>query len=174
MRKSYWSYRSTACTGIERVLNVPKADELSRYEIDEILAILPPLEGKNVVDLGAGIGRYTAPLASAANHVTAVELVEEYTEANRASNGHIGNIDFITSDVVHLNLNTDCCDLVFSNYLLQYLDDDETRKFATNALKWIKPGGWMFFREVTIEKSGMSAATKVVVRQEAKAIIAII
>lgn len=38
--------------------------------------MLPPYEGKSVLELGAGIGRFTGELAKEAGHVLALDFIE--------------------------------------------------------------------------------------------------
>lgn len=42
----------------------------------QILSLLPSRKGKSVIELGAGIGRYTAELAKEAEHVLAMDFIE--------------------------------------------------------------------------------------------------
>ncbi|XP_078001094.1 uncharacterized protein LOC144453640 [Glandiceps talaboti] len=153
-RKDYWELRSQQFqpSDVRSVLwssTKTWSEELSRCEIEEFMSVLPAFEGKVVCDLAAGIGRYTSLLAKKAKHVIAVELVESYTQENKEQNGHLGNIDFITSDVVNVKLQPNSVDLIFCNYLLQYLDDDETKQFVARALTWLKEDGYLFTRDMT-------------------------
>ena len=45
-------------------------------------------------------------------------------------------------------------DMVFSNWLLMYLSDEEVTDFAANTLTWVQPGGYLFFRESCFHPSG--------------------
>jgi protein-L-isoaspartate O-methyltransferase len=42
----------------------------------QILSLLPSYEGKSVLALGAGIGRFTGELAKTAGHVIAMDFIE--------------------------------------------------------------------------------------------------
>lgn len=42
----------------------------------QILGLLPPFKGKDVIELGAGIGRFTGELAKTAGHVVAMDFME--------------------------------------------------------------------------------------------------
>ncbi|KAK7289729.1 hypothetical protein RIF29_03599 [Crotalaria pallida] len=42
----------------------------------EVLSLLPAYEGKSVLELGAGIGRFTAELAPKAAQLLAVDFIE--------------------------------------------------------------------------------------------------
>ncbi|XP_077993271.1 uncharacterized protein LOC144447239 [Glandiceps talaboti] len=73
--------------------------------------------------------------------------MESYTQINKEKNGHLGNIDFITSDAINLKFRAESFDLMFCNVLMQYLDDNEARMFVTNALTWLTEGGYLFTRD---------------------------
>ena len=61
---------------------------------------------------------------------------------------------FICADVTKLDLEADSCDVIFSNWLLMYLDDDEIRSLSVRMLSWLKEGGILFVRESCFHPSG--------------------
>ncbi|OAY72773.1 Phosphoethanolamine N-methyltransferase 1, partial [Ananas comosus] len=71
--------------------------------IVQVLSLLPPYNGKSVLELGAGIGRFTGDLAKEAERKL---LCADVTSPN-------------------LKINEESVDLIFSNWLLMYLADDE-------------------------------------------------
>lgn len=42
----------------------------------QVLSLIPPYEGKTVLELGAGIGRFTGELAQKAGEVIALDFIE--------------------------------------------------------------------------------------------------
>ena len=50
---------------------------------------------------------------------------KKHTLQNRELNGHFGNVEFICADVLQLALPPASFDLVFSCWILMYLNDDE-------------------------------------------------
>lgn len=130
------------------------ANELSDNEMPEILSILPTFKSKKVIELGAGIGRFTTVLAKQASHVTAVDFIEKFIQKNQESNSSYSNIDYVCGDVTRLELRKNEYDMVFSNWLLMYLDDDEVLDLAEKCLNSIKVGGYLFFRESCFHASG--------------------
>lgn len=52
---SFWTEHSQDASLVEMMLDT-NAEELSRHELPEILSYLPSWDGKDVVELGAGIG----------------------------------------------------------------------------------------------------------------------
>uniref|UniRef100_A0A452ZRH8 phosphoethanolamine N-methyltransferase n=1 Tax=Aegilops tauschii subsp. strangulata TaxID=200361 RepID=A0A452ZRH8_AEGTS len=53
-----------------------------------VLAILPSYAGKTVLELGAGIGRFTGELAKEAGHVIALDFIDSVIKKNEEINGH--------------------------------------------------------------------------------------
>jgi SAM-dependent methyltransferase len=51
--------------------------------------------GKRVLELGAGIGRFTGELAPSAAHVTAVDFMPHLIEENARINAHFKNVDWM-------------------------------------------------------------------------------
>lgn len=118
--------------------------------------MLGPVAGLNVLELGAGIGRFTGPLAAAgAAGVTAVDFMANLIAENEAAHAaRFPAIVFKVGDATELAYPPATFDVVFSNWLLMYLGDAECAKLAADALGWTKPGGTVFFRESCFRQSG--------------------
>ncbi|XP_063173084.1 uncharacterized protein LOC134506728 isoform X2 [Candoia aspera] len=130
--------------------------ELTLEDTPEILSLLPSSEGQDVLELGAGIGRFTGPLAELAHHVTAVDFMNSFLNRNQQENGHWTNITFLQADVTNLELPSQSFDLIFSNWLFMYLSDAELSALAQQMLRWLRPQGHIFFRESCSYQSGNS------------------
>ncbi|KAL9974416.1 hypothetical protein ACROYT_G011443 [Oculina patagonica] len=145
----FWKQHSIA-QSVEEMMCDTKAKTLSQDEHPEILGMLPCIKGKDVLELGAGIGRFTGDIAKEAHHVTAVDFMQSFTDKNKEVNGaKFNNIDFVCTDVTKLNLPQERknYDVIFTNWLLMYLSDKEVEKLAMNMLQWLKDDGYLFFRE---------------------------
>ena len=106
-----------------------------------------------------GIGRFTGTLADkvgATGHVTAVEFMPNFSAQNEAANAQRANTSFICEDVCKLDplVEAGSVDVIFINWLLMYLGDEEVAAFASHALRWLAPGGSLFFRESCVQQSG--------------------
>ena len=75
--------------------------ELRTEMVSQLFSLLPPLERKYVVELGAGIGRFTGELAKQAGQVLA--------------------IDFIESVIRKVNFNSNSNSNLIENYFLVYI-----------------------------------------------------
>lgn len=57
-----------------------EAPQMSDTEVSEILQYLPEYEEKHVLDLGAGIGRFSVRFAQKAKRVTAIDFCQGFHE----------------------------------------------------------------------------------------------
>lgn len=151
--KSYWEGHS-ANTSIETMMLDTNARTLHELERPEILEKAPKMDGQDVLELAAGIGRYTGTIGQVAKSVVAVEFIEDFHKANIATNAHLGNIEFKCQDVCELEYPPHSFDVIFSNWIFMYLSDEEVKRFAQKAVKWLRPGGQIFFRESCFRQSG--------------------
>ena len=86
--------------------------------------------------LAAFYRRYTGVLAESAAYVKSIDFIEKFIEKNREINAPAHpNIDFICADVMQLELEDSSFDLVFSNWLLMYLDDAEVDQLVKRMLR---------------------------------------
>lgn len=99
--KEYWVKHSQFAS-IQEMLLDSNAQQISDNELPEILSILPSFKSKRILELGAGIGRFTRVLAQQAEHVTAVDFIEKFLDKNRELNSDMNNIDYLPSDVTKL------------------------------------------------------------------------
>ncbi|KAJ1438734.1 S-adenosyl-L-methionine-dependent methyltransferase [Sesbania bispinosa] len=156
-QKSYWIEHS-ADLSVESMMLDSNASDLDKEERPEVLSLLPSYEGKSVLELGAGIGRFTGELAQKAGQLLAVDFIESAIKKNENINGHHKNVKFMCADVTSPNLHIyeGSIDLIFSNWLLMYLSDKEVENLAERMIKWLKVGGYIFFRESCFHQSGDS------------------
>ncbi|XP_028787004.1 phosphomethylethanolamine N-methyltransferase [Neltuma alba] len=157
VQKTYWTEHS-ADLSVEAMMLDSKASDLDKEERPEVLSLLPAYEGKSVIELGAGIGRFTGELAQKAGQLLAVDFIESAIKKNESINGHYKNVKFMCADVTSpdLRISEGSVDLIFSNWLLMYLSDEEVEKLAERMVKWLKVGGYLFFRESCFHQSGDS------------------
>ena len=103
--------------------------------------------GENVLDMGCGTGEVTALLAemvSKESRVVGVDPdIERIKVAAQKHSGIHDNIVFIHADSSSefLQLNIRHYDVHFSNFVIQWLNPDEKKKFIGTAFQVLKPGG---------------------------------
>ncbi|KAF3650361.1 Phosphoethanolamine N-methyltransferase [Capsicum annuum] len=157
IQKSYW-IEKTAGLKLEAMMHVHdlESSDLDKEDRHEVLSLLPSYEGKSVLELGAGIGRFTGDLAKKAGELVAVDFIEGVIKENESISGHHKNVKFKCADVTSpdLTFSPESVDLIFSNWLLMYLSDEEVQDLAERMMTWLKVGGYIFFRETCFHQSG--------------------
>lgn len=151
--EDFWKEHSQNASEEEMMLDT-NADILGKEEIPEILSMLPNVKGKDVLELGAGIGRFTGHIARKSKSLVAVDFMENFVRRNEEINGHLKNITFLQADVTYLDYPIESFDLVFSNWLLMYLEEKEVKSLFSRVFDWLKPGGFFYFRESCFHQSG--------------------
>jgi len=129
------------------LLQKEESDALGEAEVLEILDQLPPLNGMELLELGAGIGRYTSHFSQVASRVTAVDFVKEFLDQNRKATAPFNNITYYCTDVMDLEFEPESFDFVFMNWLLMYFDDQQVALLRDRIHQWLRVGGTLFFRE---------------------------
>ncbi|GAB4845305.1 hypothetical protein Ancab_038714 [Ancistrocladus abbreviatus] len=137
IQKKYWIEHSVDLT-VEAMMLDSKAADLDKEERPE------------------GIGRFTGELAKKAGQVLALDFIDSVVKKNESINGHHKNAKFMCADVTSpdLSIASDSVDLIFSNWLLMYLSDEEVENLVERMVKWLKVGGYIFFRESCFHQSG--------------------
>ena len=146
----YWQKQSADIYGM--MLN-PDAQELHNCERRQIIDLLPNLSGKKVLELGAGVGRFTGHFASQASWVTAVDFNEAFIQKNKEKNSIFSNISYQCNDALGLSFPQDSFDFIFINWLLMYLKDDDVVRILSSLIEWLSPKGIFFLRESCITDS---------------------
>uniref|UniRef100_A0A1I7ZV71 phosphoethanolamine N-methyltransferase n=2 Tax=Steinernema glaseri TaxID=37863 RepID=A0A1I7ZV71_9BILA len=150
--KSFWNKYSDSPDNNAMMLN-HNAEELESSDRNDILSSLPDLSNKDVVDIGAGIGRFTTMLARTAKSVLSTDFIDTFILKNRERNMHLENVSYQVGDAVNLVLDSNSVDLVFTNWLMMYLNDGEVMQFLNNAIRWLRPEGYLHLRESCSEPS---------------------
>jgi len=130
------------------------AQNFSDKEKQEVMSLIPDLKDKTVLELGAGIGRITSGIYKQTKKLVAVEFIKQFHDENIAVHGSAPNIQFINDNCMNLSFQPNSFDVIFSNWLMMYLTDEEIEKLVQKMLVWLKPGGYFFFRESCYHQSG--------------------
>lgn len=75
--KNYWIEHSINASIQEMFLD-DSAEILDRLDKEEVLKVLPCLNGKDIVEIGAGIGRLTQYIAPLCKSLKAVDFMEKF------------------------------------------------------------------------------------------------
>ncbi len=119
------------------------------HETEKVFGWLGSVEGKTILDLGAGVGQWAFRFAErGAKKVTAVEYSEELAGIGRAECQHRGtkNVEFVVSSAEAFET-SDRFDMVFCSGLCVYLDDEQFAALTKQIPQWVQPGGALLVRD---------------------------
>eukprot|EP00920_Eleutheroschizon_duboscqi_P039378 GHVT01094762.1.p1 GENE.GHVT01094762.1~~GHVT01094762.1.p1 ORF type:complete len:265 (-),score=37.66 GHVT01094762.1:1205-1999(-) len=128
------------------------SEGIAQADRSEILAwlrdaIAPRTAVPALLEIGAGIGRLTPSLQKISDKVVAVDFLPDLINDNKKNNGHRSSDEFLCECATKLSFPAASFDVVFWNWLMMYLTDEETKAFARKAISWLRPGGVLFCRE---------------------------
>ena len=155
--KSFWdararTYQSLPFESIANLEQDPKNLELKiQLETAKVFDWLPPMTGKSILDLGAGVGQWTFRFVDRqASHVTAVEYSEPLAEIGRkeAQARRLANVDFVVSGAEQFRTSKDF-DIVFISGLFVYLNDDQSAALMQNLPSFCRPDTVVLLRDGT-------------------------
>ncbi|MFI6680062.1 class I SAM-dependent methyltransferase [Kribbella sp. NPDC050470] len=129
-------------------------DEL---EIPAMNAVLPPVEGLRVVDLGCGEGGLAVRLAAGGAEVIAVDASEQMLAAAERHPA----VRYVRADLADFDLPSGSVDLVVSSLVLHYVEDFVG--LVGRVTQWLTPGGsFVFSIEHPVVTAPLTAADCVV------------
>lgn len=143
------------------MLNENASDGVDTGDRDDVMKLMSNHIDKRldiILEIGAGIGRFTNELQNVCDKIIAIDFVDEFIQNNKKMNTKPNRVDeFIVGDATILKYPKNSFDMVFWNWLLMYLKDDEVTSFIERVADWVKVGGYIFCRESCGEPSTKSA-----------------
>ncbi len=122
--------------------------------IAEVVAETTAVHPESVVDIGAGTGAITIPVALAlpGAHVMAVDVSQAMIDrlAERAAAEGLTDLELLTAPAEKLEVERESVDVVVSNYALHHLLDADKERFVRQASKWLRPGGWLVIGDMML------------------------
>jgi ubiquinone/menaquinone biosynthesis C-methylase UbiE len=122
-----------------------------RLESEKVFAYLGAIEGKTVLDLGAGVGQWAFRFVERnAAHVTAVEYSAQLAEIGRleAKRRGVSNLEFVVAPAEEVRFD-DTFDLVFISGLFVYMNDDQAEKLVSGLSRFCHPQTRVLLRDGT-------------------------
>lgn len=77
--KNYWNQHSKNASNEEMLLD-NNNNGLDKLDKDEIFSIIPCLNGKDILEVGAGIGRLSQYVAPICKSLKVVDFIEKFIE----------------------------------------------------------------------------------------------
>lgn len=109
---------------------------------ERMLQLAAPTPDDRCLDLGAGTGFLTLPLAELAGSVQATDLSAQMLSSLRADAERSGApVTTLVSDMAQLQLPPASFDLIVSSYAMHYLADEDKMLLLRQMHNWLVPGG---------------------------------
>ena len=120
-----------------------RRNRFARQRIANVLALLPVLHGKRVVDLGCGMGTFTIETARRGAVTIGIDPAPAALAAARvvARAEAVSNASFVRADAVHLPLAAASADVVLAADVTEHLDDDTLAAVLAEARRVLRADG---------------------------------
>lgn len=157
---------------------VEEAEEVARSEgfqalRDRIVRLAAPRPGEVAVDVGAGTGLLTFPLAERVERVWAIDIAApmcEYLRTKSASAG-LDNVEVSVGSATSLPLVDRSADLAVSNYCFHHLSDDGKHRALAEVHRVLRPGGRFVFGDMMFRVSVTDARDREVVAAKVRGMV---
>ncbi len=140
---------------------------------DRIVELAGPQGGETAVDVGAGTGLLTLPLAREGLRVWAVDISPSMCEYLRvkAASAELDDVDVAVGSAVSLPLVDGCADLVVSNYCFHHLPDAGKRQALLEAHRVLRPQGRLVFGDMMFSLALGDARDRRVLADKVRAMV---
>jgi ubiquinone/menaquinone biosynthesis C-methylase UbiE len=155
--KAFWDARAATYGALDfnSIANLEQDPEnlalKIRLESEKVFEYLGSVEGKRILDLGAGVGQWAFRFVEHnAADVTAVEYSAELAAIGRreVENRNISNLKFVVSPAEDFAA-TQHFDVVFISGLFVYMNDDQAEKLVKNLPRLCGPNTTLLLRDGT-------------------------
>ncbi len=136
-----------------------------------VLRAAGPKPADCVVDLGAGSGFLTLPLAAKVRVVVAVDISDDMLRRLlEEATGLPGDVLVQTADLAVVDFPRERIDLVVSSYALHHLVDPDKEALVGRALTWLRPGGRLVVADMMFGR-GRTREDRDIIRAKVRALL---
>lgn len=116
-----------------------KEKYLNSFEQNKVLPLLYDVEGKKILDVGAGTGRLAILLADKGAVITALDVSAEMLKVLRRKAGTRKNIKYVEGEAENIDFPEESFDVVVAAFLIVHLKNPTY--FFKEAYRVLKPNG---------------------------------
>ena len=137
-------YESEAHSYDDKRWLTPAGRIVNIVQIEIFKELVKDVKNLNVLEIGAGTGRFTSILLEQGNYVKALDIsVSMLEQLKKRLNGHSKHLQTIISDARKLGIETSSTDVVVSINALSHIP--EYKKVFMEVLRVLKKGGTFIF-----------------------------
>lgn len=142
---------------------------------DRLMALADATAQDVAVDIGAGTGLLTLPLAERVSAVWAVDISEpmcRYLETKAESAG-LANVRVAASSAVSLPLVDASADLVVSNYCFHHLKHADKERALAEVRRVLRPGGRLVFADMMFSVAPTDARSRRLMSEKIRGLLSL-
>lgn len=115
---------------------------------DELMALLAPLQDKEILELGCGFGRFSVYLAKMGAKITGVDVGPQLIAASKTL-AEVNQVEckFEEANIVNLPFKSNIYDILIGIQVLHHLSDRDVCDALRESHRVLKPGGTAIFYE---------------------------
>lgn len=120
-----------------------RRNRFARQRLRNVFSLMPPLEGRRLVDLGCGMGTFTIEAARAGAVATGVDSMATALRAalRVAAAEGTATTRFVRADAAKLPFRDASADVVLAADFTEHLDDETLEHVLAEAARTLAPGG---------------------------------
>lgn len=140
--------------------------------VASVLTVAQVRRGTVVVDLGAGTGSLSLPLAEQGADVTAVDISPAMLErvAEKAAGAGLDRVKCVVARVENFDLPPASVDLVVSSYALHHLRDADKEALVRAVTRWLRPGGQLIVADMMFGR-GLTARDRAIIGSKVSVLV---
>lgn len=137
--------------------------------IEQVLAEISTTGAEDAIDIGAGTGALTVPLAPRVARIIALDVSDSMLSKleERARREGLDNIEICVASIEEFDLQPGSVDLIVSNYALHHLLDRDKELFVKRAASWLSPGGRLVIGDMMFGR-GTTAADRAIIASKVR------
>ena len=135
--------------GLRSVMSLGLSEREAQTESEKLVASVfdflgDELRGKDVLEIGTGIGRFTIHLSTQANTLITIDLSQEMINRAKVNCNGVSSLNFLRASGCHIPSDDTKFEWVFEVTVLLHMPDEQFIQIIEEAKRVLKPDGKFF------------------------------